>query len=79
MTVSPDTLWTYRYTPRFLTMMDVKSLRIRKDFDAPILVGVGDKDELFEIDKVKDFYNLIPDKNKEFFVMKNATHAQNTG
>jgi acylglycerol lipase len=38
--------------------------------------GVGDKDELFEIDKVKDFYNLIPGDKKEFFVMKNATHAK---
>lgn len=76
MTVSPDTLWTYRYTPRFLTMMDVKKLRVRKDLDAPILVGVGDKDELFAIDKVQDFYNLIPGNKKEMIIMKNATHAK---
>ena len=41
-----------------------------------MLVGVGDHDELFAIDKVKDFYNLIPSNKKEFFVMKNATHAK---
>ncbi len=76
MTVSKDTLFNYRYTPRYLTMLDVKTLRLPKDLNIPVLVGVGDKDELFAIDKVKDFYNLIPGNKKEFFIMKNATHAK---
>ena len=76
MTVSKDTLFNFRYTLRFLTMLDVKKLRLPKEFNAPVLVGVGDKDELFEVDKVKDFYNLIPGDKKDFFVMKNATHAK---
>ena len=53
MTVSQDTLFNFRYTPRYLTMLDVKKLRLPKDLNIPVLVGVGDKDELFEIDKVK--------------------------
>jgi alpha-beta hydrolase superfamily lysophospholipase len=76
MSVSPDTLFTYRYTLRFLTLMDVKQLRLPQDLNIPVLVGVGDKDELFEIDKVKDFYDSIPGNKKGFFVMKNATHAK---
>ena len=76
MTVSDDTLWTYRYTPRFVTMLDVKTLRLPAGLNIPVLVGVGDKDELFAIDKVKDFYNLVPGNKKEFFIMKNATHAK---
>jgi len=76
MVVTKDTLFNFRYTPRFLTMMDVKELRLPKDLNIPVLVGVGDKDELFEVDKVKDFYNLIPGDKKEFFIMKNATHAK---
>lgn len=76
MTVSPDTLFNFRYTLRFLTMMDVKKLRLPANLNIPVLVGVGDKDELFAIDKVKDFYNLIPGNKKEFFIMKNATHAK---
>ena len=76
MTVSPDTLFNFRYTPRYLTMLDVKKLRLPKDLNVPVLVGVGDKDELFEIDRVKEFYNLIPGTKKEFFIMKNATHAK---
>ncbi|HEY4325851.1 MAG TPA: alpha/beta fold hydrolase [Mucilaginibacter sp.] len=76
MTVTKDTLFNFRYTLRFLTMLDVKTLRLPKGLNIPVLVGVGDKDELFEIDKVKDFYNLIPSNKKEFFIMKNATHAK---
>ena len=76
MTVSPDTLFNFRYTPRYFTMLDVKKLRLPKDLNIPVLVGVGDKDELFEIDKVKEFYNLIPGTKKEFLIMKNATHAK---
>jgi alpha-beta hydrolase superfamily lysophospholipase len=76
MNVSKDTLFNYRYTLRFMTMLDVKKLRLPKNLNVPVLVGVGDKDELFAIDKVKDFYNLIPGDKKEFFVMKNATHAK---
>ena len=76
MTVSDDTLWNYRYTPRFVMMLDVKKLRLPQDLNIPVLVGVGDHDELFEIDKVKEFYNLIPGNQKQFFIMKNATHAK---
>jgi len=76
MNVSKDTLFNFRYTLRFLTMMDVKKLRLPADLNIPVLVGVGDHDELFEVDKVKDFYNLIPGDKKEFFIMKNATHAK---
>ena len=76
MNVSDDTLWTYRYTPRFVTMLDVKTLRLPAGLSIPVLVGVGDKDELFTIDKVKDLYNLVPGNKKEFFVMQNATHAK---
>jgi acylglycerol lipase len=76
MTVSDDTLWNYRYTPRFLMMLDVKKLRLPPNLNIPVLVGVGDRDELFEVDKVRDFYNLVPGDKKEFLVLKNATHAK---
>jgi len=76
MTVSPDTLFNFRYTLRFLTMMDVKKLRLPKDMNIPVLVGVGDHDELFEVDKVRAFYDSIPGNKKEFLVMEGATHAK---
>ncbi len=76
MNVSDDTLFNYRYTPRFVTMLDVKKLRLLPSLNIPVLVGVGDHDELFAIDKVKDFYNLVSGSKKQFFVMKDATHAK---
>jgi esterase/lipase len=57
-------------------MLDVKKLRLPPDMNIPVLVGVGDRDELFEVDKVRDFYNLVPGDKKEFLIMKNATHAK---
>ena len=76
MIVSNDSMTNYRYTVRFLTMLDVKKLRLQNPLNLPVLVGAGDHDELFELDKVKEFYDLIPGNRKEFLVMKNTTHAK---
>ncbi|MCB0599774.1 MAG: alpha/beta fold hydrolase [Saprospiraceae bacterium] len=76
MHMTDDTLFTYHYTPRFFTMLDVKKLRLPSDLNIPVLVGVGDRDELFSEEKVKEFYDLIPGDQKEMIVMKNTTHAQ---
>jgi acylglycerol lipase len=76
MTVTDDQLFNFRYTVRFLTMLDVKKLRISDAVKVPILVGAGDNDELFEVEKVKELYDLIPGNNKEFLVMQNTTHAK---
>ena len=76
MTVTKDPLFNFSYTLRFLTMLDVKQLRLSKNLNIPVLVAVGDKDELFDIDKVKEFYDAVPGNKKEFLVMKNTTHAR---
>jgi acylglycerol lipase len=76
MTVTKDSLFNLRYTLRFLTMLDVKQLRVSEKVNVPVLVGAGDQDELFEVAKVKELYDLVPGNKKEFLVMKNATHAK---
>ena len=76
MTGTNDSLFNFRYTLRFLTMLDVKQLRLPKNLNIPVLVGIGDEDELFAIDKVKELYDLVPGNKKEFLVMKNTTHAK---
>lgn len=75
MTVTKDSLFNLRYTLRFLTMLDVKELRFNEKLNMPVLVGGGDQDELFEVEKVKELYDMIPADKKDFLVMKNATHA----
>jgi acylglycerol lipase len=76
MTTTKDSLFNFRYTPRFLLMIDVKTLRLPADMSIPVLVGIGDEDELFAVEKVRELYDLIPGDKKEFLVMKNATHAK---
>ncbi|WP_157634661.1 alpha/beta hydrolase [Spirosoma panaciterrae] len=76
MTVSKDPLFTYHYTLRFVSMLNVRELRLPKTLNVPVLVGAGDKDELFEVAKVREFYDLVPGNRKEFLVMKNTTHAK---
>jgi alpha-beta hydrolase superfamily lysophospholipase len=76
MTVTKDSLFNMRYTLRFLTMLNVKELRLPKSLNIPVLVGIGDQDELFTIEKVREFYDLVPGNKKEFLVMKNTTHAK---
>ncbi len=71
-----DPLFSYKYTFRFLTMLDVKQLRIPENLEAPVLVAVGDQDEMFDVEKVREFYDQVPGENKEFLVWKGATHAE---
>ncbi len=75
MTGEHDPLFNYQYTLRYMTMIDVKKLRLPETLNVPILVASGDQDEIFDVAKVKEFYDLIPSPKKEFMVLKNASHA----
>jgi acylglycerol lipase len=41
----------------------------------PLLVGVGDQDELFSVDSTKEFFDKIPCEDKEFLVFPGGHHA----
>ncbi|WP_194778391.1 alpha/beta hydrolase [Pararhodonellum marinum] len=71
-----DPLFNYAYTLRFATMLsDQTELEFQQEPPMPILVGVGDQDELFTIDAVRELYDGIPGNNKEFWVIKESLHA----
>ncbi len=76
MTGIEDPLFNFKYTLRFLKMLDVKELYLPGNWNIPVLVGVGDKDELFEVEKVRELYEQIPGSKKEFVVLKNTFHAR---
>ncbi len=76
MTGLNDSLFNFKYTLRFLSMLNVKELKLAADLNIPVLVGVGDKDELFDVDKVKELYDAVPGNKKEFLVMKDTYHAK---
>ena len=71
-----DPLFSYKYTVRFLTMLDVKQLHLPESLTAPVLVASGDQDEIFDVEKVREFYDMIPGTQKEFLVWKGAKHAE---
>ncbi len=75
MTGTDDPLFNFSYTLRFLSMLDINELVLPRDLNIPVLVAVGDKDELFEVEKVKTLYDDIPGNKKEFIVLPDTYHA----
>jgi alpha-beta hydrolase superfamily lysophospholipase len=71
-----DPLFNFKYTLRFLRIFSPKDVEIPDKIEKPIIVGVGDHDELFAIDAVKELYDELPSKNKDFFIIKGAKHAE---
>lgn len=71
-----DPLFNFYYTLRFLKVLNPKKLDFPEKIDFPVYVSVGDEDELFAEDTVKDLMNEINSEDKEFHLMKNAKHAE---
>jgi acylglycerol lipase len=57
-------------------LLDSPNLQLRPEvLQIPLLVGVGDQDELFSVDSARAFYESIPSSNKEFIVIPGGHHA----
>ena len=69
------TLFNFKYTPRFFITLNPTKLKF-PDLDIPVLLGLGDEDELFLIDAAKELFEEIKTPNKEFIVFKGAKHAE---
>lgn len=55
--------------------IDSPNLKFRKKLEIPILVVIGDQDEIFSSDSAKEFFNGIDSTNKEFAPIQNGHHA----
>jgi acylglycerol lipase len=55
--------------------IDSPNLRFNQKLAAPLLLGVGDQDELFAKDAVKEFCDEIDCDDKGYFVAPGAKHA----
>lgn len=71
-----DPLFNFRYTLRFVRMLDVNQLRLSDNLNIPILVALGDKDELFSIDHSRKLFDELPGNQKTFHVILEAYHAK---
>ena len=76
MTGKDDPLYNFSYTLRFLTMVDREMLDLPESLDIPVLVAVGDEDELFEVEAVREVFEDVPSPNKDFMVLEGAAHAR---
>ena len=71
-----DPLFNFKYTLRFMKIFSHKGLELPEKFAFPILMGIGDQDELFTVEAARELFNDINCDNKEFFVVKGAKHAE---
>ncbi|MHA1166725.1 MAG: alpha/beta hydrolase [Candidatus Hodarchaeales archaeon] len=70
-----DPLCNFKYTLRFMKTLNIRKLKVPESINYPVLIGVGDQDELFDVAECKNLFNELPAENKEFLVVKGASHA----
>ena len=56
-------------------VIDSPNLTASRPLAVPVLVGVGDQDELFSVDSSRAFFNSLNGSCKEFFVVPGGHHA----
>lgn len=73
-----DPLFNFKYTLRFMKIFkifDVKSLKTTEKLKIPIILGVGDQDQIFTVESAQKLFDEIPGDNKKFFVISGGTHT----
>ena len=75
-----DPLFNFRYTPRFLRILNAQRFmdkyQFPEQFKFPVLVGIGEHDEIFSVETARAFFDEVPSENKEFQVIPEAKHAE---
>jgi alpha-beta hydrolase superfamily lysophospholipase len=70
-----DPLFTFGYTLRFMRTTVLSDFSFPSEMPFPVLVAIGDQDELFAVDAARALFEEIPSERKEFLVAKGARHA----
>jgi acylglycerol lipase len=70
-----DPLFNFKYTLRFMKIFSVASATISSNLTIPVILGVGENDELFSVEAARSLFDEIPSKNKKFIVLPGAKHA----
>ncbi|MHA1939424.1 MAG: alpha/beta hydrolase [Candidatus Thorarchaeota archaeon] len=70
-----DPLFTFRYTLRFMRTTILSDFDFPGEMPFPVLVGIGEEDELFAVEAARELFEEIPSDSKEFLVAKSARHA----
>ena len=70
-----DPLFNFNYTLRFMRLVSFKDLDFSEEIECPIILGVGEHDEIFSVESAQSLLDEIPSKDKKFFIMAGAKHA----
>ncbi len=70
-----DPLFNFKYTLRFMRLVGFKDLDLSEEIECPILLGVGEHDEIFSVESAQSLLDEISCKDKKFFIMPGAKHA----
>jgi len=70
-----DPLFNFKYTLRFMRLVGFKDLDLSEEIECPILLGVGEHDEIFSVESAQSLLDEISCKDKKFFIMSGAKHA----
>ena len=70
-----DPIRNFKYTLRFMKVFSAKDM-VFPSINIPVIVGVGDLDELFDIESPRDLFNEINAQDKKFIILKGAKHAE---
>ncbi|MFX0175589.1 MAG: alpha/beta hydrolase [Candidatus Hodarchaeota archaeon] len=76
MTGLDDPLYNFNYTFRYMRIFNAKKLSFSENLNMPIILGVGENDEIFTVESARSLYDEIPSDNKEFIVLPGAKHAE---
>jgi alpha-beta hydrolase superfamily lysophospholipase len=70
-----DPLFNFNYTLRFMRLVSFQDLDFLEEIECPVILGVGEHDEIFSVESAQSLLNEIPSNDKKFFVMAGAKHA----
>ncbi len=70
-----DPLFNFNYTLRFIRLVNFQDLNLSEELQCPVLLGVGELDELFSVESARSLLDDIPANDKKFFIMPGAKHA----
>ena len=70
-----DPLFNFKYTLRFMKIFKADDINFPPDLNIPIILGIGEHDELFSVESARAFFEEIPAKNKKFIILPGAKHA----
>jgi alpha-beta hydrolase superfamily lysophospholipase len=70
-----DPLFTFQYTLRFMRTTILADFDFPLELPFPVLVGIGEEDELFTVEAARAIFDEIQSEVKEFMVAKGARHA----